>query len=116
MGKKKAPSHGMAALFDAPRSASVWPEPEITETSESQTILSTVPDYIERACEALSCIKSRLERKNLTTGILTPAQTISVEMMIRDLISMRGTMERMRKCVDGIIAEGIAKKEDSGLF
>lgn len=92
--------------LDPPSSPSLWPARKITPASEAQTIVASIPGYIERAREALGCIESRCAHA-VEKG--APTKLATIGMQIRAQLPM---LEMWRKEVDAIIAQ----KPDSGLF
>ncbi len=96
--------------LDTPRSPSLWPQPKLIATSEVDTIISTIPNYIERAREAMLCIESRCDRA-VKKGATQPQQ-VALEGIRGQCRMMLEQLTLARQSMDAIIAE----LKDSGLF
>lgn len=98
------------AQLDAPRVSSLWPEKPLTKDSPLPEILKRIPDYFERAIEALQCIESRCARATATKGLLTPAQTRSLELTAVEMRAMLGTLRREKQITETLVAQILAKQ------
>lgn len=109
MAKKE--SHGMASLFDAPstKHPSIWPEKKLAADSSTNEVLARIPDCLERAREALSCVESRCARAGKALSGAGKGKLEDIGEECREWLS---ELTRMRKDVDALIAAGKEKSED----
>jgi len=94
--------------LDPPRSPSLWPEKKLTASSDLSSIINPIPDYIERAREALLCVESRCDRGR------KKGASIKLDNIARQIRALLPTLEEWRKEIDAVIADGVGG--DSGLF
>lgn len=88
--------------LDPPRSPSLWPEKKLTASSDLSSIINPIPDYIERAREALLCVESRCDRGR------KKGASIKLDNIARQIRALLPTLEEWRKEVDGMIYESKA--------
>lgn len=93
----------MASLFDEPatKHPSVWPEKPLTKDSPVLEVVSRLPDYIERAREALLCIESRAAR---AAGAVSDAErAAALNDVAAECRTILPELARMRRTSDALI-------------